>query len=722
MRRSAPRALFAPVLLWATVALADPSGHKWYSSSLPVQYRVFAHSSINGVTNFSTTALPAVQSGFESWTSNKVSCTFWIANYAGSFSSPTGLNAIADDGNNRVIWLGGSQWVHGSSTLGLTTTTYWTHNGQVTDGDIEMNNNHPWKVGGNANALDVESITVHEAGHFLGLDHSSPTSAIMYATYPYGSIKRTLTQTDITDVCTVYPSGASAGVQGDPCTQDSQCSSGLYCRGPAGGTSKICTRVCSASNTSCPTGYTCQNASPSGMACLTPVGAADLCKFCTAGSDCSTGNCVTDGQRNWCTHNCTVDADCGTGYSCVPSATSLVCVPNTSCPVPQCSTGADCAIGYGCVGGMCTATGNPGDRCEISLYCKSCSICIGTYQEAYCRSCCGGATGTGGCQGCTNTSCPTGFTCYSLSVGTDQVCAPSGVPLCQACDAQTPCQSGLQCVNQRCHSSCNPTNPGTCQACYATGTTTGFCACPDEVAQTGQACGQTSQGLRVCVTGNVCVGDPPTCRAQCTLGNDATCPGGQSCQSVGGHAVCIQGSVAGQLCAGCENGVGCAPGLTCWSGRCYQTCLPTQPSCTACVSVEGGVGVCACDDQLSGPGQYCGLVPTSNGYEVYACATGATCVANRCHLLCTPNASFCPHGQSCLLWGGVYACLTGSEPPPPDAGQGVVGPDGGTSTKVVAGGCGCATGSAGGFGALALLLLGLARRRQTSVERARVPR
>ena len=47
-----------------------------------------------------------------------------------------------------------------------------------------------------------------EEGHFLGLDHSSQPSAVMYASYP-GGLKRTLTSDDIAGVCFLYPTGVA---------------------------------------------------------------------------------------------------------------------------------------------------------------------------------------------------------------------------------------------------------------------------------------------------------------------------------------------------------------------------------------------------------------------------------------------------------------------------------------------------------------------------------
>ncbi len=695
-------ALLGAVLV-STAALADPSGKKWFTTG-PVSYRVFNHSNINGVSNFSGTngVLTAIQNGFARWA--QPACTRWQITYAGTFSSPSGTAAVTNDSNNRVIWLGGAQWRHGSQTLGLTTTIYYTNTGQIIDADMEMNNNITWKLGGTtSNQVDVESIVTHEAGHFLGLDHSAPTSAVMYAFYNSfsGEIKRNLTTTDINDVCTVYPNTAGGGGQGDPCTQDSQCSTAApACRGAQGATARICTRTCSQANPACPTGYSCQAAAPSGMACLPPIGAADLCKFCSNGQQCSTGQCVTTGTTNWCTRTCMTEFDCGAGYECVQGATSKVCSPvGGTCPAPQCTSAAQCAVGYACQNGMCTATGNVGDRCEVSVYCKPCGACIlepnGT--EAICRGCCGGGAGTGSCSGCNNTTCSTGFQCYGVNGSTDNICFPhSGAQQCQACDAQTPCASGYTCYAGRCHSACNPSNPGACSACFDTGGG-GICGCPGEVVTTGQACGELASGLKICTTGNACVGQPKTCRAKCSLSQPGSCPSGQGCQNVDGQPVCVPTNNPGQRCSACQANGTCADGMVCFNGRCYEPCEPGFASCNSCVGAAPGVGVCACDDQLSNAGQYCGLLAG----EVYACAQGHACVDGTCRLQCTQD-SHCGPGDVC----SNGSCLPWQTPEQPqqDGGGTTVPqprPDAGVNRPPSSGGCGCAAGAEGSGGAMA---------------------
>jgi matrixin len=55
------------------------------------------------------------------------------------------------------------------------------------------------------NAVDVESVALHEIGHILGLGHSTVPSAVMFAGLSLGATKRVLTTDDIQGVRLLYP-------------------------------------------------------------------------------------------------------------------------------------------------------------------------------------------------------------------------------------------------------------------------------------------------------------------------------------------------------------------------------------------------------------------------------------------------------------------------------------------------------------------------------------
>ncbi|MFB6352353.1 MAG: matrixin family metalloprotease, partial [Bradymonadaceae bacterium] len=75
-----------------------------------------------------------------------------------------------------------------------------------------------WNTSGNISSasLDVEVVTTHEAGHLLGLRHSSNSDATMYAQLQSIS-QRSLHQDDKNGVCYLYPKGEKCNGRDDNC-------------------------------------------------------------------------------------------------------------------------------------------------------------------------------------------------------------------------------------------------------------------------------------------------------------------------------------------------------------------------------------------------------------------------------------------------------------------------------------------------------------------------
>jgi hypothetical protein len=708
------------VTLLASTAFADPSGKKWFLDACQMQSQcVLQNGNANGnrvctmgrclpevrfaatIDNAGRATLPGQQqvpmatviqrmyASFERWTFTNASCDPAI-NFAYlnglTYSTPQGLaNVGTVDNENNVIWLGNANWRHSSLTLGLTTNTFFP--GELIDSDMEMNAATVTWGGGttiSGGDYDYESVVTHEAGHFIGFDHTANTVAVMFASIGTGQIKRNLAGPDINDVCAVYP--GVPGSQGAVCsTGGVTCQNPLVCEGAPGGQNRICTRDCaSAGAPTCPTGFSCQ-ASTNGFACLPQIGTPDMCRFCTSGQDCSTGVCLTDGMgRNWCSLTCNpaVAGQCGNGFTCQMTAAGNYCIPTAAC-TNQCTAqnvAMNCAPGYGCTNGTCTPLGMLGARCEISSVCPNCAACATddtNPQIAFCRACCN--DGQPVCAGCSSTTCGMvggqATMCFGLTGRQERLCYPSGgAQTCQPCSTATPCAGGAQCLGGFCRASCNPSAPGACPACQAN-VNGGFCACTaQEVSDVNQACSATGTMLAICRNGLSCVGG--FCRQRCNA-DPNSCPVGSSCQASSGQQVCLP-SNSGQQCAPCGASGQCQPGLTCYANRCYPPCSVALPNqCSTCVQVDpdppvgSGAGICACPDQIVGPGSSC-LLP-----EIASCQPGTRCLSGFCEGRCDPmNPNTCPIGRVCTFQlGSEFYCQEDTSV----NGGGSAGTAGGTS-------------------------------------------
>ncbi len=116
-----------------------------------------------------------------------------------------------NDNINLIVWRE-SGWPHGRGSIALTTTTYDRDTGEVVDSDVELNGqDYTFGLNGSAQATDIQNTMAHEAGHMLGLDHSTRSEATMYPTASPGeTLKRDLAQDDIDGLCHVYPAGLAS--------------------------------------------------------------------------------------------------------------------------------------------------------------------------------------------------------------------------------------------------------------------------------------------------------------------------------------------------------------------------------------------------------------------------------------------------------------------------------------------------------------------------------
>ncbi len=116
-------------------------------------------------------------------------------------------------GNANVIVFRDTEWPHldeGSGTtdtIALTTVTYDVTKGDIFDADMEINSvQNQFTTDDLMVDVDLQSVMTHEAGHFLGLAHSTVADATMFPNYMNGSIElRHPKDDDQQAICNAYP-------------------------------------------------------------------------------------------------------------------------------------------------------------------------------------------------------------------------------------------------------------------------------------------------------------------------------------------------------------------------------------------------------------------------------------------------------------------------------------------------------------------------------------
>ena len=186
---------------------------KW--AQMPVRYFVSANSAVPGVAVGDFEA--AVARAFASWQAVPTS------SIAYQYGGRTGAQPGEDDGSST---LGFASHPELDRVLASTSFLIDRTNGTLIESDIFFNSAFPWSVsqGGETGKFDLESIALHEIGHFSGLGHSAlgetelraeggrrvlSSEAVMFPiAFAAGSIAgRMLKADDIAGVSDLYPDG-----------------------------------------------------------------------------------------------------------------------------------------------------------------------------------------------------------------------------------------------------------------------------------------------------------------------------------------------------------------------------------------------------------------------------------------------------------------------------------------------------------------------------------
>lgn len=102
-----------------------------------------------------------------------------------------------NDGLN-VIYFTGNWPADRDAREQARTTRFWS-GGYMIDADIQVN-----KQNISYETLDMESLFIHEFGHFLGLGHQSDPHSVMYSTLGATQVRREISDEDYYNINCIY--------------------------------------------------------------------------------------------------------------------------------------------------------------------------------------------------------------------------------------------------------------------------------------------------------------------------------------------------------------------------------------------------------------------------------------------------------------------------------------------------------------------------------------
>jgi DNA-binding beta-propeller fold protein YncE len=180
----------------------------WLPPTFPVHYSISSQAPAG--LNLSEVE-SEIQAAFNTWTGVSES----DASFQYDGTTPA-VDAVAGDGVN-IVTFNDPDYPFPNGVLAVGVATSYTRRtrvdgvyyrpGQIRDADMIFNPRESFRTpgGGSPTGVDMRSVATHEAGHVLGLSHSSVRSSTMFYVLPQGTNASTLEAEDVSTLRNAYP-------------------------------------------------------------------------------------------------------------------------------------------------------------------------------------------------------------------------------------------------------------------------------------------------------------------------------------------------------------------------------------------------------------------------------------------------------------------------------------------------------------------------------------
>jgi hypothetical protein len=177
-------------------------GHRDHWASTPT-YQINETPPGSNISGTSIRSVASViNSAFNTWSTAPNASL--IANQGQQAPASTGLSST--DGINLICFTCTGDFSQDASTLAFTATSTETTTGNIVDADILFNPKKAFTTDATVSGQsgqDLETVAVHEIGHFFGFSHSGVVKATMFPFAP--PVERTLGYDDVMIASQVYP-------------------------------------------------------------------------------------------------------------------------------------------------------------------------------------------------------------------------------------------------------------------------------------------------------------------------------------------------------------------------------------------------------------------------------------------------------------------------------------------------------------------------------------